>query len=225
MTGKISIAIDGPAGAGKSTVAREVARHLGLLYIDTGAMYRSLTLKAIREKVDLSDEAALVNLARSTSIRLEQTADGRTRVWLDDRDVSERIREQDVSRRVSLVARVPGVREEMVRRQREIAAAGNVVMEGRDIGSVVLPEAQIKIFLTASIQARAARRQAELAARGVRVNMDELTRDIADRDRLDSTRAVAPLAPADDALIIDCSDLSVSQVVDRILAQVAGRGG
>ncbi|OAT86414.1 (d)CMP kinase [Desulfotomaculum copahuensis] len=225
MTGKISIAIDGPAGAGKSTVAREVARRLGLLYIDTGAMYRALTLTAIQQGVDLSDRAALTELAQKTVIRLDAGSGGETRVWADGRDVTGRIRDQAVTRLVSLVAGVPGVRKEMVRRQREMAAGGGVVMEGRDIGTVVLPEAQVKIFLTASVEARAARRRAELAAGGVNVDRDELIRAIARRDELDSTRAADPLRPAAGAVIIDCSALSAPEVVALVLAQAAGRDG
>lgn len=225
MTGKISIAIDGPAGAGKSTVAREVARRLGFLYIDTGAMYRALTLTALQRGLDLSDGAALVDLAQKTGIRLDIRPGGETRVWVDGHDVTGRIRDQAVSRQVSLVAKVPGVRKEMVRRQREMAAGGGVVMEGRDIGTVVLPEAQVKIFLTASVEARAARRQAELAAGGVDVDRAELTREIARRDQLDSTRVADPLRPAAGAVVIDCSALNAPEVVALVLAQVARRGG
>ncbi len=223
MVPKISIAIDGPAGAGKSTVARELARRLGFLYIDTGAMYRALTLKALRRGLNLDDEDSLKALAGESCIELTTDPEHLTRVFLDGEDVTQAIREPEVSRHVSLVARFPGVREVMVRRQREMARCKNVVMDGRDVGTVVLPDAEVKIFLTASPEARARRRQRDLLAQGHNIQLDLLIREIRERDRLDSSRPVAPLVPAPDAWIIDSSHLNAEQVVEMIVARVLGR--
>lgn len=221
MCSHLWIAIDGPAGSGKSTVARMLARRLGLLHIDTGAMYRALTLKALRRGTDLQDEKALEDLARETRIKLVPGSDGTVRVFLDGEDVTDAIRSPEVSRGVSLVARVPGVREIMVRQQREMAAqGGSVVMEGRDVGTVILPDAHLKVFLTASPEARAKRRQQDLLSQGYRVDLEQLVREIAERDRLDSSRAVAPLVPAHDAWIIDSSELTANEVVEMIAARV-----
>ncbi|MBE3584586.1 (d)CMP kinase [Desulfofundulus thermocisternus] len=223
MVSRQSIAIDGPAGAGKSTVARELARRLGWLYIDTGAMYRALTLKALRRGLNLKDEKSLEALARESRIEMTTDPGYATRIYLDGEDVTRAIREPEVSRHVSLVARLPGVREVMVHRQREMAESKNVIMDGRDVGTVVLPDAGLKIFLTASPEARARRRQQDLQAQGHHVPLDLLIREIAERDRLDSSRPVAPLMPAPDAWVIDSSNLSVEQVVEMITARVRGR--
>ncbi|SHJ21618.1 (d)CMP kinase [Desulfofundulus thermosubterraneus] len=223
MVPRMSVAIDGPAGAGKSTVARELARRLGFLYIDTGAMYRAITLKALRWGLNLTDEESLKALAKESRIELTTDPDRLTRVFLDGEDVTRAIREPEVSRHVSLVASLPGVREIMVRRQREMASCKNVVMDGRDVGTVVLPDAKVKIFLTASPEARARRRQLDLLAQGHHVPLDSLIQEIAERDRQDSCRSVAPLIPAPDAWIIDSSHLSAEQVVEMIAARVLGR--
>lgn len=238
---KTYVTIDGPAGAGKSTVARMLARRLGFAYLDTGAMYRAVTLKALRAGVDLRDEEALVRLAGDANIQLTTTAGEMTRVFLDGEDVTAEIRSSLVSRSVSLVARVPGVRSEMVRRQRELAGAGSgacagpgngtgngagaggVVVEGRDAGTVILPEAQFKFFLTASEEERARRRLADFKAAGEDVALDRLINEIKERDRLDSSREVAPLQPARDAQIIDCSHLSAAGVVELIVNRVRGK--
>ncbi|BAF59798.1 MAG: (d)CMP kinase [Pelotomaculum sp.] len=219
-----NIAIDGPAGAGKSTVARLLSKELGFLYIDTGAMYRAVALKAIRKGVDLADQPGLSRLAAVTSVNLKTDAEGNLRVFLDGEDVTEEIRSPAVSKAVSLVARVPAVRERLVELQRAMASGGGVVMEGRDIGTVVLPDAEIKIFLTASPEERARRRREELAARGYIVDQHQMVNEITERDRIDTTRAAGPLVPAADAEIIDCSSMPVEKVVKMIVARVsAGR--
>ncbi len=209
------VAIDGPAGAGKSTVARQVSKDLGYIYIDTGAMYRALTVKALRQGITLSDEAALTRLAKETEIRL--TYQDHTQVIImDGEDVSIEIRTPQISQNVSLVARVPGVRTEMVILQRRLAENGGVVMDGRDIGTYVLPEAECKIFLTASARERALRRARDLEASGYKVDIDELEKEIATRDQIDSTREMAPLQQAADAILMDTSDMSFNEVVDKI---------
>ncbi|HOV78640.1 MAG TPA: (d)CMP kinase [Bacillota bacterium] len=224
MESSFNIAIDGPAGAGKSTVARLLAKELGFLYIDTGAMYRAVTLKALREGVDLTDGDRLAGLAGMTSIDFQPLPDGSLRIFLDGEDVTEEIRTPDVTRNVSLVARIPGVRKHLVELQRKMASGGGVVMEGRDIGTVVLPDARVKIFLTASVQERARRRALELAARGEAVDQHRMEEEISKRDLVDVSRETDPLVPAGDADIIDCSFLPAEQVVKLIAARVpAGR--
>lgn len=222
MEKKICIAIDGPAGAGKSTVARMVAARLGYRYLDTGAMYRALTWQALQEDLDFSDEPALVELARTADIQIVPTADGSPQVLVNGQDVTVPIRSQQVSRQVSLLARIPGVRREMVQRQRRLAAGGGVVMEGRDIGTRVLPHAELKIYLTASPRVRAARRAAELAARGEEVDVNRLEEEISRRDVMDAGREVDPLRPAPDALYLDCSRMNIDEVVEFILDRAKG---
>lgn len=214
------VAIDGPAGAGKSTVAKMLAKKLGYIYIDTGAMYRAVTLMALREGIDLKDQACLSHLAQTVSVVLLPDGNSGLKVLLNGDDVSEEIRSQDVSKNVSLVAMVPGVRRRLVELQRAMASQGGVVMEGRDIGTVVLPDAPVKIFLTASHQERAKRRREELAAKGNIIEQDQMEKEILMRDKIDSTREMDPLAPAADALTIDSTSFSVNEVVDMIMALV-----
>lgn len=217
MTRKANIAIDGPAGAGKSTVARLVAGRLGLQYIDTGAMYRAVTVQALREGIDLNDVPALTELARRASI----TLNGSGEIFLNGENVSAEIRLPEVSRSVSYVAKVPGVRKRLVDMQREMAEKGpGVVMEGRDIGTVVLPDAMIKVFLIATPTERARRRRDELAQKGIFIEKDRMEKEIAERDRIDSSRAADPLRPATDAIIVDSSDLTPEQVVQFITDKV-----
>lgn len=211
------IAIDGPAGAGKSTVSRRVARELGLLFLDTGAMYRALTWKALELGIDLADEERLGRLAQESRIDLVAHADG-DRVLIDGADVTEVIRHPRVTSRVSEVARVPAVRTVLVERQQALGKSGGVVAEGRDIGTVVFPQASVKIFLVASSGERARRRAQDLAQAGHAVDLAALEAEIVRRDGLDSARAVAPLRPAEDAIHVDSDRLSIDEVVETILA-------
>lgn len=220
---RLIIAIDGPAGAGKSTVARAVAARLSYLYIDTGAMYRSVALKALQESLDLDDSRALALAAARADIRLE-TANGTTRVWLDGREVTREIRTPAVSEASSRVSTVPGVREAMVHQQRQWGASGGVVMEGRDIGTVVFPQADVKVFLDASPAERARRRVAELASQGVTVPLDAMTAQLSERDARDAHRAASPLARAPDAVLIDTDGRSPEEVAECILALCRERG-
>ncbi|UCB56662.1 MAG: (d)CMP kinase [Candidatus Omnitrophota bacterium] len=211
------IAIDGPAGSGKSTVAKEVARRLDFLYVDTGAIYRALTLAAMREKVDLEDGKALAELARRVKIQLSMRGDS-LKVMLGREDVSRAIREQALTERVRFVAQIKAVRAELVKLQRKLAEnAKGAVLEGRDIGTVVFPTAKYKFYLDASPSERTRRRFKELRQMGQKVRAEAIAEDIEKRDKSDMTRAVAPLAKAQDAVFIDTTKLSVRDVVEKIL--------
>ncbi len=222
MGGFAHVAIDGPAGSGKTTVAQALARRLGILYLDTGAMYRAVAIVAIRAGADPHDATAVEALARREPVRAEPdpTSDAGFRISAGDRFFGDELYGNDVSRVVSVVAAHPGVRALLVERQRAIAAECTVVMAGRDIGTVVLPDAPHKIFLTASLPARVERRLVELAARGSIVDRDALHAQMAQRDDLDTTRAASPLRPAPDAVAIDSTGLTVDDVVARILCLV-----
>jgi len=211
------IAIDGPAGSGKSTVAKLVAQRLGFLYIDTGAMYRALTLKALRIKADLSDEAKLGSLARATEIELKQSG-GSLKVYLDGKDVTGQIRTPEVTNNVKYIARTKAVRECMVVKQRKLGEEGGAVMEGRDIGTVVLPNADKKFYIDASFDIRVARRYEELKEVGPAVTEEEIKKDLKVRDESDFSRAIGPLKKADDAILIDTTDLTIEGVVDKVLS-------
>lgn len=215
------VAIDGPAGSGKSTVAREVARRLGFTYLDSGAMYRAVTLGALAGGADLDDGAALGVLAGRLDIELRRRDDDNAQVIVDGRDVSDAIREPRVTGASSTVAAHPEVRAALLAKQRALLADGNYVVEGRDIGTVVAPDAPVKAFLTADPQERARRRAAELERRGLSIDRQEVAAAIEQRDTLDSTRSAAPLRRADDAELIDTTGLDAGQVADRILALVA----
>ncbi|WP_047980030.1 (d)CMP kinase [Ornithinibacillus contaminans] len=219
MNNKIAIAIDGPAAAGKSTVAKIVASKLAYIYIDTGAMYRAITLKALEEKSDVNNEDTLVSLLTSTKIELVQTDEGQ-RVLLDGRDVTLAIRTNEVTNNVSYVAQHRLIREEMVSRQQSLAAKRGVVMDGRDIGTKVIPDAEVKIFLIASVEERATRRHIENIKKGFESDLEELKKEIEKRDLIDSEREASPLVKADDAIEIDTTSLSIEEVADRILEEV-----
>ena len=221
------VAIDGPAGAGKSTVARAVARRLGVAYLDTGAMYRAVTWLALRDGVPVSDGEALAALARGNPIEIEPTDDG-DRVRVAGRDVTEAIRMPEVAADVSEVSAHSGVRDEVVAAQRALLARGSWVSDGRDVGSVVCPHADVKVFLTASLEERARRRRADLRARGVDRDLAQVVEDVRRRDRLDSTRAVSPLRVADGAIVIDSSELEadvVADLIERLVADVREASG
>ena len=219
------VAIDGPAGAGKSTVAKMVAERLNYIYVDTGAMYRVVTLNALQRHINLEDEQALTCLAASTAIELSAGCNKCTRVFMDGKEVSLAIRAPEVSRSVSLVARVPGVRKELVNQQRRMASSSNVVMEGRDVSTVIVPDAQVKIFLTASANERAKRRLEDLAGQGFKMTLGDMIEEINERDKLDSSRSVAPLVAAPDAKVIDSSKMQTRDVVELILELIRRRSG
>ncbi|WP_312098584.1 (d)CMP kinase [Niallia sp.] len=216
MEKKISIAIDGPAAAGKSTVAKIVAEQLGYIYIDTGAMYRALTYKAINHNVNLEDEENLINMLNETVIELFPGEQGQL-IFLDNKDVTKEIRSSEVTNSVSIVSKHKLVREEMVRRQQMFAVNGGVVMDGRDIGTHVIPTAEVKVFLLASVDERAIRRHKENLQKGYESDLEQLKQEIAARDKLDSEREIAPLKKADDAIEIDTTSLSINDVVDKIM--------
>jgi len=213
------IAIDGPAGAGKSTVARAVAAQLQLLYLDTGAMYRAITWLALQRGIPLDDAEQLTQLAAQTQLTLQSGTSSTepTRIWADGEEITQAIRSPEVTRWVSHVAAVPGVRQELVKRQRSIGRDGGAVLEGRDIGTHVFPDAELKVFLTASVGERAQRRQHQLQAQGQMVPLEELKAQIEQRDRRDSERLISPLRPAPDAILIDTDHLSQSEVQDKIV--------
>ncbi|MFD1707121.1 (d)CMP kinase [Siminovitchia sediminis] len=222
MTKKISIAIDGPAAAGKSTVARIVADQLSYIYIDTGAMYRALTYTALESGTDIHDEEQLCHLLKNIQIELKQE-NGRQAVLVDGENVTMEIRASEVTNSVSVVAAHRTVREELVCRQQELGKQGGVVMDGRDIGTKVLPQAELKIFLLASVDIRARRRHKENLEKGYPSDLEQLKKEIMLRDQSDTEREVSPLKKAEDAIEIDTSALSVEEVVERITAMAKER--
>lgn len=218
---KIVVAIDGPAGAGKSTIAKLAAERLGYAYIDTGAMYRSVAWRFLQTGQPF-DEAFISQLANTMVIQFRPEARV-NRVFVDGQEVTDVIRSAEVTANVSRVAAIGAVREAMVEQQRRMGDAGGVLMDGRDIGTVVFPNAQLKIFLTASVEERAQRRYKELLAKGEQVDLVQLQQDIADRDKQDSERAIAPLRQADDALLLDTSHMNIEQVTEKIMQLVEER--
>lgn len=215
MDKKLRIAIDGPASAGKSTVAKILASDLNYIYCDTGAMYRVLTLQALRHDVDVEDESKLVALLKDTDITFEPDGN-QQKVFLNGENVTTDIRQPDVTNAVSAVSAHKGVREKLVRRQQVIAEAGGIVMDGRDIGTAVLPDAEVKIFLVASAKERAERRYKENISKGIETPLEVLQKEIEDRDYKDSHREVSPLVQADDAVLLDTTSLSIDEVVGKM---------
>ncbi|EST56079.1 cytidylate kinase [Brevibacillus panacihumi W25] len=212
----MNIAIDGPAGAGKSTVAKMVAGKLDYLYIDTGSMYRALAWAVLDQGLPIEDESVVSKLLKENDIRLRRVQ-GEQHVYWNNTDVTEWIRTPNVSQYASVVASYASVREQMLILQRNLAVQGKVVMDGRDIGTHVLPDAEVKIFLTASIQERAMRRWKELRDKGFDPNLAEMEQEIAERDQRDMNREVAPLRQAEDAILVDTTGMTIAQVAERIL--------
>ncbi len=216
MGAALAVAIDGPVAAGKTVVGTLVARRLGYRFLDTGSMYRAVTCVAIDRGIDLNDAPLLSTLANAVDLRLEST-NGGERLTADGRDLTGELRTAEVERGVSLVARVSGVRRALVSQQRRIAEDGRIVMAGRDIGTVVLPDAPVKVYLNASAEVRARRRHEDLVAQGTDAEPDQVLNDLARRDKIDSERSDSPLRPAADAITIDTDDQGIEQLADRIL--------
>ncbi|MHB9030127.1 MAG: (d)CMP kinase [Candidatus Latescibacterota bacterium] len=216
------VAIDGPVGAGKSTTAREVAKRLGFLFVDTGAMYRAVTLDVLNHGANPADEDEVKRIVAHSGVELQITPEGQ-RTLLNGRDVSGRIRDRDVTAAVSAVSAQKAVRDRMTELQRGLGGNGGVVMEGRDIGTVVFPDAQFKFYLDASIEARAARRYRELIDKGMNVSFEELAEEIRERDRANTERALAPLRRASDAVYIDTTAMTFEEQVSTIVSVVRGK--
>ena len=215
----INIAIDGPAGAGKSSVAKAVAAKLGFIYVDTGALYRSIGVNALKNSIETTDAEAVIALLPETKVELKYV-DGTQKVILNGEDVSEAIRMPEASMAASNVSAIPAVREFLLDLQRDMAKNNNVIMDGRDIGTVILPDAEYKFFLTASAEVRADRRFKELKEKGIDVDYNTLLDEIIQRDYNDSHRATAPLKQADDAILIDSSNLTLEESIDAIVSRI-----
>lgn len=212
----MNIAIDGPAGAGKSTIARRVAKELSFIYVDTGAMYRAMALYLLRKEVNKDDTEQIGNICQDAEISIEYQ-NGEQIVLLNDENVNSYLRTEEVGNMASVSSAVPRVREKLLSLQRKLARDMSVVMDGRDIGTTILPDADVKIYLTASSLTRAKRRYLELQEKGTVCNLDEIQKDIEERDQRDMNREISPLRQAEDAVLVDSSDLTIQQVVDRIL--------
>lgn len=222
MADTVSIVFDGPAGVGKSTIAKAVAGKLGFTYVDTGAMYRAVTLFALEQgiSIDAEHQQEMLAATETADFAFISTPEG-LRIYHGTRDLTEAIRSQEVTRMVSYVAALPEVRQGLKDLQRQMASSTNVVMEGRDIGTVVLPKADYKFFLTASAEIRAMRRYKELQAKGIKIDFATVLEDISKRDRLDSTREYAPLCKADDAIELDTSGLDIDEVINLVLSKLS----
>ncbi len=216
----VAIAIDGPAGAGKSTIAKAAAKHLGYIYVDTGAMYRAIGLYTLRSGVDPKDKEAVTALLDSIEVSLARDENKNQLVILNGEDVSGLIRTEQVSMAASNVSAIPAVREFLLSLQRDMAKEYNVIMDGRDIGTVVLPDAKVKIFLTASAEIRARRRYDELIAKGENVVYDDVLADVIERGNNDMNRPVAPLKPAQDSILVDTSELTLQQSIDLLIRTI-----
>lgn len=214
----IVIAIDGPAGAGKSTVAKQVSRILNINYIDTGAMYRAITYKCIKNGLDLEDEKSVVDLCKNTDLKFENNS-----IFIDGQCVDDDIRTLQVSSKVSYVARIPGVRFHLVELQREMGKDDNVVLDGRDVGTQIFPNTKYKYYLNAAVETRAKRRYDELILKGVKASFEGIVEDVRNRDKIDSTREVSPLKKASDAIEIDSTNMTIEEVVDFIVNDVRGK--
>jgi len=214
------IAIDGPAGAGKSTVAKIIAHKLGSLYIDTGAMYRALTLKAIKEKIDIKDISRVLEMARNSQINLRNNQDGSLSVFLDGRDVTDEIRQPRITKLVSDIAKIKEVREVMLGLQRRLGNQRDSVLDGRDIGTVVFPAADKKFYIDANFKERVKRRYKELKELGQNITLKDVEDDLHNRDTIDSTREFAPLKKADDAVYVDTTKMSIEEVVNKVLSHI-----
>ncbi len=220
-----NIAIDGPAGAGKSTIARKAASRLSFLYVDTGAMYRAIALGLLERKTDLRDSEMLKEALAEISVTIGYDSQGRQQVFLNGEDVSSRIRDEEVGKMASASSALAQVREKLTALQRGLAKKENVLMDGRDIGTVILPGAQLKIYLTAGVEVRARRRHQELTAKNIPCSLEEIEKDVRERDERDRNRPVAPLKQAEDAVRIDTSDMTIEEVTDRIVELARKRMG
>ncbi|WIV10951.1 (d)CMP kinase [Proteiniborus sp. MB09-C3] len=215
--GNLTIAIDGPAGSGKSTISKKISKELNIVYIDTGAMYRALTLKILKNKTNIYDKAEMNKILQNTNIDFKNN-----HIFLDGKKVDEEIRNNEISTNVSDVAKIKEVRKKLVEIQRSIASNKSVIMDGRDIGSFVLPHANYKFYITASIEERGSRRCKELKEKGYNANLEEIIKEIEERDRIDSTREVSPLVKCKDAFEIDTTDKTIDDVVSEILGIIRG---
>lgn len=213
---KIKVAIDGPAGAGKSSVAKMTAKKLGYVYVDTGAMYRAITWYILDRNINFNDTKGILNMLQQLDLTLKPSDSGQ-QVWINGQDVTSHIRSPLINQNVSQVAQMPSVRHFLTDIQKLLASKGGIVMDGRDIGTVVMPDAQLKIFLTASVEERARRRHVEMNASGNEQGLDQLMKEIAERDRMDEQREISPLRQAEDAIFLDCTELPIHQVVDIIV--------
>ncbi|HBG38131.1 MAG TPA: (d)CMP kinase [Clostridiaceae bacterium] len=215
---RIVVAIDGPAGAGKSTISKIIAQKLNLKYIDTGAMYRAVTLKAIKNNLDLCNNNEISHMVKNSNISINDE-----KIFIDGIDVTEEIRMPYVNEKVSIVSAMPGVREVLKEKQRKMAENFNVIMDGRDIGTNVLKDANIKIFLTASVEERAKRRYKEMIEKGISTTFEDVFKDIENRDKIDSSRKANPLKKADDAVMLDTTGMKMNEVVDAIIKIIQDR--
>lgn len=220
----ISVAIDGPAGAGKSTIAKMAAKKLNFIYVDTGALYRTLGLSGKITGTDIHNDECLEKLLNESKVELK-FINSEQRVFLNGEDVSDKIRTPDMGAAASEISAIPRVREHLLGMQRSLSESNNVIMDGRDIGTVVLPNADVKIFLTASPECRAKRRQLDFAQKGQQVDYEEVLEQIIKRDYQDSHREIAPLKPADDSILIDTSDLNLEQSADRVMSVIKEKTG